>query len=114
MTTYIHDRTVLIHDDRNRHIGEIDVRVHYKVTDWGAPMRMYFRNGDPGTPAESAEIAVTAVTMEIPSSLQDPAYTVRTKAWDWLYDHVSTLAEAEWADELADEARAEEGDRMCR
>ena len=109
--TYTYDYTVQLYDSPHQYVGDIEVRISYRVTDWGSPAVMYLRNGDPGHPAEPAEIDVIGVEMalrEQEATAPDGSKVKITEwvdAWDWLYDHVSSLAEHHLVDEMVEDAR---------
>lgn len=91
---FTHEFSLRLYDKKARHIGEIDVRVGYRVNSFGSPARIRFDEND--HPEESAEVDVYEVEMlNEPKSGRKAAYIA---AWDWLYDEV-----AEWCAEHARE-----------
>ncbi len=98
--SFIYETTLSPHDKSGKHVGDIDVRITYAVSSYGAPARIHFTEND--HPAEFAEIDVIHVEMlNAPKSGREATYI---DAWDWLYDWAIDWCN-EFASELAGAAR---------
>jgi hypothetical protein len=81
----------------DKHVGDIDIKIGYRVLNQGSPARINYNEHD--CPAESAEVDVYEVYMlNEPPAGQKPTYV---HAFDWLYDWALG-----WADENADDLAA--------
>ena len=79
---YTHDATIDVFNAKGKCVGNIDVRLHYRVTSWGRPARINYNEND--HPAEGPEVDLYHAEM-----LNEPKagrQAIWIDAFDWLYD----------------------------
>jgi len=79
----------------------------------GSPAVMYQRNGDPGWPAEPAEIEITGIEVDgqaVPKFVYD-AISQSDRVLTWLYEHHEDTSEDDRADYEYDRRRDEKMER---
>jgi hypothetical protein len=87
--SFTHETTFSPRDKKGEEVGEIELRITYRVNSWGCPARVHFDEND--HPAEAPEVDVIHVEMlNAPKSGREAVWI---DVWDWLY---------EWAGEWCD------------
>jgi len=88
--SFSHEFTLTSCDASGKAVGDIDLKIEYVVSSWGAPARINFNEHD--CPAEGPELDVVHVQMlNAPKSGSKSVYV---DAWDWLYDQAGGWADA--------------------